>query len=316
MNERPARRRLLALGRELLHEWRHDRVPDLAAEVAFYGILSLFPALLLLASLLGVLDSIVGADLAADARQEVESFLHTVLTDEADETVAAVSELFAEASPGLLTFSLVAALWALSRGFASLIRALDVVYDLDDLRPWVRIRGTALLLAIGSGLVGALLLALLVVGPLFGTGEDLAGRIGLGDQFVFAWDVVRLPFAFIIVLLWAATIFHVAPDHGTPWRADVPGALVTGVLWLAFSGGLQVYLRVAQQGNAVFGTLGGALIVLVWMWLLALAVMIGGEVNQILEAERSGPVESVAERAHELAGLDRAAPVEDDAHDR
>ena len=315
MNRRPDGRRLLSLGRELVAEWRHDRVPDLAAEVAFYGILSLFPALLAVAALLGVLDAVVGADVAEEVRSEVISFLQTVLTSEADDTIEAVEELFTGSSPGLLTFSAVAALWALSRGFAALIRALDVVYDLDELRPWARIRGTALVLSFGSVAMGAILLVLVVVGPLFGTGRDIADEIGLGDQFVFLWDVARLPFALVVVVAWAATIFHVAPDHHTPWRADLPGAVLTAALWLVFSGGLQLYLALAQQGNPVFGTLGGALIVLLWLWLLALAVMIGGELNQILLTRRSGPVESVAERAHELAGLDRAAPVEEDPHD-
>jgi membrane protein len=291
-------------------------VPDLAAEIAFYGILSLFPAMLAVASLVGVLDAVAGADLAADARREVVGFLETVLTDEADETIDAVSELFTEASPGLLTFSLLAALWALSRGFASLIRALDVVYDVDELRPWTRIRGTALLLSIGSVLSGAVLLAGVVVGPLLGTGQDIADEIGLGDQFAVAWDVARLPVAFVLVVVWATTIFHVAPDHRTRWRDDVPGAVVTGVLWLVFSGGLRVYLAVAQRGNPVFGTLGGALIALLWIWLLALAVMIGGEVNQIRAAARSAPVEGVAQGPHEVAGLDRTGPVEQQAHDR
>lgn len=310
------RTRARRIGRGLLDEWRHDRVPDLAAEVAFYAILSLFPALLALAALLGVLDSMVGSDVATRVQDEVIDFLRTVLTSEADSTIESVSELFTEARPGLFTFSLLAAIWALSRGFAALVRALDVVYDLDEHRPWVRIRSTALGLTIGSMLSGVVLLAFVVVGPLFGSGEDIASLVGLGDQFVFLWDVVRLPIAFGLVVLWAATIFHIAPDHHTPWRADLPGALVTGVLWIAFSGGLRLYVDVAQQGNAVFGALGGVLIVLLWFWLLALAVMIGGEVNQVLLTEGdSAGVERGAQGPDETARLEGAATVEEDAHD-
>ena len=316
MNPVPAGPRLLSLGRALVREWRHDRVPDLAAQVAFFAILSLFPALLATASLLGMLDSVVGEDVAVEVRNEAISFLRTILTSEADETIETVTDLFTEARPGLLTFSLLAAFWTLSRGFAALVRALDTVYDLDDLRPWLRIRGTAFALALGSIVAGAIMLAVVVVGPLFGTGDEIAAEIGLGDQFAFLWDVLRLPLAFLLLVLWAAAIFHFAPNHRTPWQRDVPGAVVTGVLWLVFSGALRVYVVVAQQGNAVFGALGGVLIVLVWFWLLALAVMIGGEVNQILLVERSEAVERAAQRGDELAGLDRAAAVEQDPHDR
>lgn len=308
----------LDFGRKLLTEWREDRVPDLAAEVAFYAILSLFPAFLALASILGALDSVLGADVAQDVQDQVLDFLRRVLTPEAESTIEAARELFVESSPGLFTFSLLTAVWTLSRGFAALVRALDVVYDLDELRPWLRIRGTALLLAVGSTLAAAIMLTLVIVGPLFGSGEDIAAEVGLGDQFVFLWDVVRLPLAFVVLVLWAAIVFHIAPAHQTPWRSDIPGAIVTGVLWVAFSGGLNVYVQFAQSGNAVFGALGGALIVLLWFWLLALAVMIGGEVNQLLIQEQyvdSEFIQSSAERAYEVAGVDRTAAVEEDAHD-
>jgi membrane protein len=307
--------RLWAIGRRLATEWRDDRVPDLAAEVAFYAILSLFPALLALAALLGILESLVGAEVAVETQTEAISFLRTILTSEANTTIEAVTDLFTESRPGLLTFSLLAALWALSRGFAALVRALDVVYDLTEERAWLRIRGTALGLAVGSIVAGAVMLSVLVVGPLFGTGEEIADEVGLGDAFVFLWDVFRLPVAFLMLVLWAATIFHLAPNHRTPWRNDVPGALVTGVLWVLFSGALRAYVEIAQRGNAVFGALGGVLIVMLWFWLLSLAVLIGAEVNQILEADRSGPVEGVAQRLDELPGVHRAPAVEQDPHD-
>ena len=296
-----------ARSRHLLTEWNEDRVPDLAAQVAFYAILSLFPAFLALAALLGVLDSVVGDDVAGRVEAQVLEFLRTILTNEADNTIQAVDDLFAEARPGLLTFSLVAALWTLSRGFAALVRALDVVYDLDEHRPWVRIRGTALALTLGSIVSGAVLLALIVIGPLFGTGQDVAATIGLGDQFAFLWDVVRLPVAFALLVVWAATIFHIAPDHHTPWRADFPGALVTGVLWIVFSGALRIYVEVAQSGNAVFGALGGVLIVLLWFWLLALAVMIGGEVNQVLLVDRGSAASD--DQDERRTGVAEALPV-------
>ncbi len=309
------------VGRRMAEEWRDDRVPDLAAEVAFWAVLSLVPAFIATASVLGVLESVAGGEIATRVETEVIDFLESILTAEADGTLDAVSDLFVQRRPGLLTFSLLAALWALSRGFAALIRSLDVVYDLDDHRGWFQIRARALGLAVGSVVAGAVMLALLVVGPLFGEGADIAEELGFGGAFSFAWDVLRPPLAFLVLVVWAATIFHIAPDHHTPWRRDVPGAVLTAVLWVAFSGGLRVYLQVAQSGNAVFGALGGVLIVLLWFWLLSLAVLIGGELNEILLEDLDPPrdpselVERVPEAAHELAGLDGAPAVEQEPHD-
>lgn len=317
----PIRERAVRVIRQLAVEWREDRVPDAAAGVAFYAVLSLLPAFLTLAAMLGPLDSLIGGEVAERVQERVLDFLGTVLTAEADGTLEVARDLFENERPGLLTFSLVVAIWTVSRSFAALVRALDVVYNLDEHRSWVRVRGTALLVAVGSIVAASLMLVAIVVGPLFGTGEQIADQIGLGDQFVFLWDVFRLPFAFVLLVLWAATIFHIAPNHHTPWRWDLPGALLTAVLWVALSGGLRLYLEVTQAGNAVFGALGGALIVLLWFWLLSLAVLIGGELNQVLADEvgvdlRSAPVDGATEVGDERTGLQRGAAVEQQAHDR
>lgn len=315
----PRRARALHLLRRTAHEWSSDRVPDAAAAVAFYGVLSLLPAFLALAALLGTLDSVVGADVAEDVQDEVVSFLETVLTDEADGVLDVVRDLFEDDRTGLLTLSLAVAIWTTSRGFAALVRALDVVYDIDDRRGWLEVRLTGLAIALGSLLAAAVMLAVFVVGPLLGTGEHLAAEVGLGDQWAFAWNVLRVPLAFVVLVAWATVIFHVAPDHRTPWRWDLPGAVVTAILWALFSLGLGLYLELAQAGNAVFGALGGGLIALLWFWLLALAVLIGGELNQVLLADVAPPgsagVERVAQAADERAGVDGGAAVEQDPHD-
>lgn len=309
--DRPLRERAVRVARKMLTEWGADRVPDNAASVAFYAVLSLLPAFLALAAMLGPLDSLVGGDVAERVQERVLDFLGTVLTSEADGTLEVARDLFEDERPGLLTFSLLLAIWTVSRSFAALVRALDVVYDLDEHRSWLGIRATALLIAVGSVVAAALMLTAIVVGPLFGTGEQIADQIGLGDQFAFLWDVFRLPFAFVVLVVWAATIFHVAPDHDTPWRYDVPGAVLTSVLWLLFSVGLRLYLELAQAGNAVFGALGGALIVLLWFWLLSLAVLIGGELNQVLLDERApvqGPHAPLEQAAEERATDSRPRP--------
>lgn len=271
-----------AVVRDLAHEWQADRVSGLAAEVAFFGLLSLFPTLLILAGALGWLEAIAGEGLAADAEREVLGFLRRVLSEEAAGTVEAVQGLFEGGDVGTLTVGLLGSAWAASRGFSAIINALDVAYDLDERRPWLRQRVTAVGLAVGTALVGSMLLAMLVVGPLLGTGEEVADLVGAGGIFATFWDWLRWPVVSLLATLWAATVFHIAPNHRTPWRWDLPGALLTAALWALFSLGFRGYLIVAAGANEVLGTLGGSLIVLLWLYLMSIALLIGGEFNAVL----------------------------------
>ena len=137
------------------------------------------------------------------------------------------------------------------------------------------------MLGVGSLVAAAVMLTLVVIGPAVRDGRGRADIVALGDEFVVALGPAAPSGGRRVLIAWAATIFHLAPDHHTPWRCRPPRRAGHHVLWLLFSGGLG--LRVfAQQSNAVFGTLGGVLIVLLWFWLLSLAVLIGGEINQVL----------------------------------
>jgi membrane protein len=277
------RRETRAVVSELVEQWREDRVSGLAAEIAFFGILGLFPTLLATAAALGSLEALVGADVARQARDSVVDASARVLTDEADQTVEAVRSLFDEQRPGLLTFGILVTVYAMSRGFAGVIRALDVAYDVEERRTWLSVRATAVALSVGSVVVAAATLLVLILGPLLGGGRDIADLVGLGDAFAATWDALRGPFAFGMLLAWAATVFHVAPNHTTPWRWDLPGALFATVAWLAASVGFRFYLEVAAEGNQVFGVLGGALTVLFWLYLLAIGLLVGAELNAVLQ---------------------------------
>jgi membrane protein len=288
---RPAAATVIDVGRSIVREWREDRVSGLAAEIAFFGILSLFPVLVALAAALGSLEAIAGGEVAERTQAEVLGFLRDTLTDDAAGTIDAVEDIFAGSSPGVLTIGVAAAVLSASRGFTALIRALDVVYDLDEHRGYLPMRVLALALALGSVGVVALMLAMLVLGPLLGTGADVADEVGLGGLFATWWDWARWPTAVVVLVAWAATVFHVAPNHHTPWRWDLPGAVLSAVAWALASLGLRAYLALAAEGNEVFGALGGALIVLLWLYLLGLGLLLGGELNAVL-AHRYGVVSS------------------------
>lgn len=245
-----------------------DGALDAAASVAFWLLLSL-PATLLagLASL-----SLLGDDLTAELRDLTNEFVDRVFTSEADELRATVDSLFDQNQAGLLSISLAFALVTVSRGFAGLIRALDVVYDVDEARGFVRLR----LAAIGLGL-----------GTLATVG--LSTYLWSVSESVGVPPIVRVAVALAVLVVWAATIFHIGPNHHTPWRYDLPGAVLAAGGWLLVSVGYGWYIELAGGGNQAVGLVGALLLGMTWVWIVCLVLLVGGELNEIL-ADRAGVI--------------------------
>jgi len=281
--------RYLPVARKLQQEASRDRLTGLAAEIAFFGVLSIFPGLLMLTAALGTLEALVGSDLAVESKRQILNFFDLILTDEASGAIDAIEELFEDGSGGLLTLASAFALVGLSRAFAVVVGALNLAYDTNEQRPWVHRRLLGLALAIGTLVMALFTLVLIVVGPLLGQGPEIADLLGLGDAFAIAWSILRWPVAFLVLVAWTTTLFHLAPCRALPrWRDELPGAFFTTVLWLVVSVGLNVYLQLAANANPVFGVLGGGLVLLIWLYLLSLALLLGGELNTIAASYARG----------------------------
>ena len=279
-------RGILRLVGDFRREWSRARVGGLAAEIAFFGLLGLFPAVIVFAAALGSLDVVIGAGAAADT----EAWLldRVVETFGRDNTLrATVEELFDRSNAGLITAGVLITVYASSRGFTAVVGALEVTYGHEHRRNWFSTRVTGFVLTLCTLIVSALVAAMVVVGPLLGGGEELAERFGAGSAFATAWVWFRWPAVFVVVVCWAASLYHFAPRRRTPWRTDLPGAVVGTIWWLAVSLGFRVYLDAASSGvNAVFGLLGGALSLLIWLYLLAMGLLVGAEINSILNNRR------------------------------
>jgi membrane protein len=298
---------------EIVHKADRDRLLGLAAETAFFAVLTLFPALLVVAAVLGQLSVFIGEANAVRVENGVLAFLDTVLTDTASPAVETVRGLF-EGNGGVLTLASLLALLSLSTAFATLINTVNITYDVPETRGWWRRRLLGLLLGAGTVLVGAVAVTLIVIGPLFGAGEDAVMQVGLDEAYSVFWSWVRWPMAFLALVLWATTMDHFAPATRSPWRYDLPGGLLTALLWLAASYGLHVYVSTVVTSSPVFGALGGGLILMTWFYLLCVALLAGGELNAILLARRRHRAEVRArEQARERdpqsgPGRDDAAP--------
>ena len=273
--------------RALAHEWSKDRVGGLAAEIAFFALLGFFPAVVALAAALGSADAVIGKNTAAD----VEDWLVNQMVDVfgGDNSLEQTTrELFDGVNGGALTIGALIALYAASRGFTAVVRALDVAYDHGHMRGWFSTRLVGLGLTLLSVLAAAAVLTMIVVGPLFGEGDEIAADLGLASVVGTLWDWLRWPVVFVVLVAWAATVYHVAPNHRSPWRSELPGALVAAAWWGLVSLGFSTYLAVASSGaNAIFGLLGGAISLLFWLYLMAMGLLLGAEINSI-RAVRTG----------------------------
>lgn len=253
---------------QMWRELHDDGLFDAAAGVAFWLILSVPAALLAVLSSV----SLLGDGLTADLQASINEFIDRTFTTESDTIRTAVDGLFDQSRPGVLSASVAVAVFTLSRGFAGLIRALDVAYDVEDGRRFIRLRATAIAMAVG-------------------TLATVAGSTSLWVLLREAGvpSAARAVIALTILIAWAATLFHVGPHHRTPWRYDLPGAVLTAIGWLVVSLGFGWYVRFAASGNEIVGAAGTALLALTWLWLACLVFLIGAELNEIL-AERAGVV--------------------------
>lgn len=291
---------------EVIRKGDRDRLLGLAAETAFFGVLTLFPALLVVTAVVGQLGVLIGPDNARRVEQGVLDFLDRLLTDSAAPAIATVRDLF-DGGVNLLTFASLLAVVSLSTAFAVLINTVNLAYDVPETRGWWRRRFLGLMLGIGSVLTGALAVTLLVIGPLFGRGVDIVGKVGLGEEYAVLWSYARWPVAFAALVLWATTLDHFAPARRSKWRHDLPGGLLTALLWLAASAGLNLYIELVVPRSVLLAALGGGLILMTWFYLLSVALLAGAELNAILLARRRhrAAVRAAREPAQQtLPGLD------------
>lgn len=286
--------RALQLFEEFRQHWLRVRLPGLSAEIAFYALLGLFPAIILFAGTLGSLDAIIGAGAAAG----IEGWLldRVVETFGADSTLRqTVTDLFTRSNAGVITLGAALTLYTSSRGFIAVVRALDVVYDHEHRRRWLSTRIVGFTITIVTVVVAALVAVMVVVGPLLGSGEEVAERVGRGSGFATAWVWLRWPLVAIVVVVWAACVYHFAPRRQSLLRFELPGAAVATVWWLVVSTGFRFYLDVASSGmNTVFGLLGGVLSLLFWLYLLAMGLLVGAVVNSLIARRREGALQDPA----------------------
>jgi membrane protein len=182
---------------------------------------------------------------------------------------------------GLLTFGVLGALWSSSAAIVSIVGALNRAYDIQESRPWWKVRLTAIGLTIGIAVFFLCALSLVLAGPALA--RYLGEVSGLGTIFEWTWLVVQWPVAFAFVATGIGLVFYFAPDAEQDWVWITPGAVVATILWLIASVAFKFYVANFTDYNASYGAVGGVIVLLLWFYVTGLAILTGAELNAEIE---------------------------------
>ena len=276
------------------HVWTKlntDDVLNRAAILSFYFLLALFPLLLFLTALLGYF-----ADAGTELRRNLLTSLRAIVPVSASDLInTTVEEISQKSSGGKLSFGLLTSLWFASSGMGAIIEGLNVAYDVKETRAWWRRTLLAILLTTALAVLIVTALALMFYGSRIA--EGIANRYGFGTAFTAAWTVLQWLFVLVFVFLAFEVIYYFAPDlHEQQLRWLAPGAMIGVILWLLVSFLFGSYLNFYNTYSVVYGSLGAVIILMLWFYLTGVTILIGGEVNAIIEqaAARAGDPEAKA----------------------
>lgn len=261
---------------------------QMAAALAYYFVLSLFPALIFLSAVVAFLP-------VPNLFNEALALLGTFLPEDSMGLVRRVlADVITPNRGTFLSFGIFGTLWAASGGFAAMIEALDIAYDAKDDRPFWKTRPLALGLAVITGILLLIALSVMIVGPRFG--EWLAGRVHLSQLFVVVWPYIHWSIAVAFTILAVEAVYFLAPNVKQRFLATMPGAVLAVGCWIGLSYLLGMYFRHFTNFNKTYGTLGAAIALMVWLYWTGFALLVGAELNaEIAKRTKAGRVEEKKE---------------------
>jgi membrane protein len=267
---------LKEFARRLWREIQEDELLGRSAQLSYYVVLALFPALIVLTAVMGLLS-------VQNYVPEMMNHLQKVLPADALSMVKRFLDQIAQGSGAdILSLGLLGALWASSSGMTAMMDALNIVYDVkEDSRPFWRVRLTAILLTIG--LAGFIIASLTLVLSGEHIGRWLADFIGLGQVFTWTWIALQWPAAIGLMLLVVGAIYYFCPDIEQDWRWVSPGSVFAVVMWFVVSLGFKLYVENFGSYNKVYGSISGVIVMMLWLYWSGMVLLIGGEINAEIE---------------------------------
>lgn len=287
--------------RRTVREFSDDQCTDLAAALTYYAVLALFPALLALVSLLGLVGQQGSTDQLIDILQQVGA-------GSVGETIRGpLEQLSQNSAAGLgLVIGLAGALWSASGYVGAFGRAMNRIYEIDEGRPFWKLRPLMIVITLVAVLLaGVVLIGLVVTGPV---SRAIGDAIGLGETTVTVWNIVKWPVLAAIAALVVAILYYATPNVKQPkFRWISVGAVVAIATWVVASALFGLYISQFSNYNKTYGSLAGVIIFLLWLWLTNLALLFGAELDAEMERGRQLQAGVPAEQELQLPPRDTRA---------
>ncbi|MBZ4645396.1 MAG: YihY/virulence factor BrkB family protein [Clostridia bacterium] len=270
--------KLIKYVRNLYFRFYDDEVPALGAQLAYYFLLSFFPFLIFLVTMIGY---------TTLSSEEVLRELSNILPQNAYALIYdSISHITNRKNGGLLSFGIVTTLWAASNGVGAAVRGLNKAYDEEEERPLWKIKGIAILFTVALAVVILLSFILLIFGQQIGI--YLAKWLGMAGFFHAIWDTLRYIIMLLIMVLIFAAFYRYIPNRRLMWKEVIPGAIFATIGWILISLGFAYYVNNFGNYSRIYGSIGGAIVLLIWLFFSAMVILMGGELNATLAFDREG----------------------------
>ena len=270
---------LVELLKRTVKEVNEDHLAAFAGNLTYKAFFALFPFFIFLLSLLGLFGA---ADLVNNLLEEAEAVLPQGALSFVEDQLSTIVQSSAQgAFTAGAVFSILLALWGISGAFRSIMEAMNVMYEIEEGRPFWKQALISVFLSLGVAVLLLTALGLVVFGvPLAGA---VADAVGLGSVFEWVWAIAQWPIILFFVVFAIALIYYYAPDVEQRFRWISPGSIMAVVLWLAFSLAFSLYVNNFGSYNETYGTLAGIIILLLYIYYSAFIMLVGAEMNQVIE---------------------------------
>lgn len=278
--------KMLLYGKKIFKEIKKDRATGLAAQQAYYYMLALFPMMILLVAIVPYLNI---------QPEKAVNFVNTVMPPETAQIFKDnILNIISQRNGGLLTFGIIGTIWSASNGMNAFMKAMNDAFDVKETRSFIKSRLISILLTLG--LILAFVVALLL--PVFGRVllDLVQSIIPVPAKFELIIRVMRWGVAIVVMVGVLSLLYRIAPNKHYPWKHVIPGAIFATVIWQLISLGFSFYVSNFGNYSATYGSLGGVIVLMLWLFLTGLALVIGGEINAVYHREKTGEGNSVQDK--------------------
>ncbi|MCM3735853.1 YihY/virulence factor BrkB family protein [Bacillus cytotoxicus] len=268
---------VFTFAKDLYDRTIRDDLAGLAAQLAYFFLLSLFPALVFLITLLGYIPV---------ETEDILTFLSNYAPEDAMSLIEAnVHTIMNKQNSGLLSFGLLAMLWFASNGVNAVMKAFNRAYDINETRSFITTRALSIVLTLAMIFMIVFALILPVFGQLIGAA--IFKVLGLSEEFSFVWSIVRLLLSFLVLFGLFSFLYKFAPNRKVKRREVMTGALFATVGWIVVSYSFAYYVDNFGNYSTTYGSLGGIIILILWFYLTGWVILLGGEINALLNYYRT-----------------------------